>query len=533
MDNDKIEELKEKVANDPSSKLFLPLAEEYRKAGMLDEAVEVLQQGIERQPKYTSAVVALGKIYLEKEMFAEARSEFEKVVAQVPDNLFAQRKLADAYKKLGERDLAVEQYRKVIKLNPMDEEAQGILEELSKSPVTAPAEDLESVEELPAEEEGTVLEFEEDTDVDEFASTEKLTPIEEEEAEQEFFEAFEEEAAPVDVFPESFEGEAAPSDVFPESFEGESAPSDVFPEAIEEAESAEDIAEAFEFENVEEEEEFLEALEEAAPVEGLVEAAAEAAAILEETAFADEDMEALEEAEPVEDIAEALEEEEFLEAMEGEAPLEELVEAGEEAAEMFEEAAPVDEAVEAEEEVEEIEEEVEEVIEAATPAEEEADEVEEEVGKEVLEEVPVGEEAIEMEGEVAEALEEAAPVEEAVEAEEEVEEVIEAAAPAEEEAVGVEEEAGFGDLAEIAAGEEEPTVQKAEEYVAKADYTKAVSVYKEVLAHNPENIDAKQGLQEIESLLKLMGTEKEVIIARLELFLEAIMKRKDEFYRNA
>lgn len=66
MAKDEIEKLKEKVEKDPLSKLFVPLAEEYRKIGMLDEAVSVLLKGLENQPNYMTARVALGKIYLEK-----------------------------------------------------------------------------------------------------------------------------------------------------------------------------------------------------------------------------------------------------------------------------------------------------------------------------------------------------------------------------------------------------------------------------------------------------------------------------------
>jgi hypothetical protein len=47
---DDIERLKEKIDKDPDSKLFVPLAEEYKKAGMFDEAIDVLTICLERQP---------------------------------------------------------------------------------------------------------------------------------------------------------------------------------------------------------------------------------------------------------------------------------------------------------------------------------------------------------------------------------------------------------------------------------------------------------------------------------------------------
>jgi tetratricopeptide (TPR) repeat protein len=125
-----IEKLREKVDKDPNSKLFVPLAEEYRKEGMLDEAVDVLLKGIEAQPGYMSARVSLGKIYLEKGMPKEAREEFESVVRSIPDNLYAQKKLAEIYRNTGQRELAIQSYRTVLRLNAMDEEAMEVLRTL-------------------------------------------------------------------------------------------------------------------------------------------------------------------------------------------------------------------------------------------------------------------------------------------------------------------------------------------------------------------------------------------------------------------
>lgn len=129
---DNIEKLKEKVAKDPSSTMFVPLAEEYRKAGKFDEAISVLKSGIERQPAYTSARTALGKIYLTKGMLDEAKKEFEQVIKTAPGNLFAHRKLADISVALGDTAAAIKEFRHVMTLNPLDEEAQGILSKLER-----------------------------------------------------------------------------------------------------------------------------------------------------------------------------------------------------------------------------------------------------------------------------------------------------------------------------------------------------------------------------------------------------------------
>lgn len=127
-----LKRLKEKVDKDPNSKLFFPLAEEYKKVGMLDEAIDVLMKGLNSQPDYMSARVSLGKIYLEKSMVNEARAEFEKVINSKPDNLFAHRKLAEIYRNLGERDKALEEFRMVLTLNPLDEDTVRTITEIEK-----------------------------------------------------------------------------------------------------------------------------------------------------------------------------------------------------------------------------------------------------------------------------------------------------------------------------------------------------------------------------------------------------------------
>ncbi|HYA31886.1 MAG TPA: tetratricopeptide repeat protein [Thermodesulfovibrionales bacterium] len=127
---EEIEKLRSRVDKDPNSRLFLPLAEEYRKAGLPDEAISVILSGLERQPGYTSARVALGRIYLEKGMVDEARNEFEAVVKAIPDNLFAHRKLADIYRDGGEVEKAIAQYETVINLNPLDDDAKMCLSEI-------------------------------------------------------------------------------------------------------------------------------------------------------------------------------------------------------------------------------------------------------------------------------------------------------------------------------------------------------------------------------------------------------------------
>lgn len=130
MTNEDLEKLKKKVEKDHLSKLFVPLAGEYKKLGMTDDAINTLLLGLENQPDYPSARVALGKIYYEKDMLSEARVEFEKAVSSVPDNLLAHKRLAEIYYKQGEFSKAMDENQIILNLNPNDEEAKAMISSL-------------------------------------------------------------------------------------------------------------------------------------------------------------------------------------------------------------------------------------------------------------------------------------------------------------------------------------------------------------------------------------------------------------------
>jgi uncharacterized protein HemY len=58
-----IDRLATQLAKDPHSKAFLPLAEEYCKVGMWEEAVSVLEAGLKLYPGFITAMVILGRAY--------------------------------------------------------------------------------------------------------------------------------------------------------------------------------------------------------------------------------------------------------------------------------------------------------------------------------------------------------------------------------------------------------------------------------------------------------------------------------------
>jgi tetratricopeptide (TPR) repeat protein len=71
--------------------LFVSVAEIFRKRGMLDEAIVILEDGLRKFPHYHSARASLAKDYFYKGLMPESNAQLELVLQKNPDNLMAQR----------------------------------------------------------------------------------------------------------------------------------------------------------------------------------------------------------------------------------------------------------------------------------------------------------------------------------------------------------------------------------------------------------------------------------------------------------
>lgn len=125
-----IAKLTERIAKDPKSKLFVPLAEEYKKAGDTEMSIQVLQEGLTQNPGYVSARSLLGKLLIEKGDFPGAQKEFEEVVKAIPDNLMGQRKLGDVYALQDKPADALVHYKSALSLSPKDTEISLLISEI-------------------------------------------------------------------------------------------------------------------------------------------------------------------------------------------------------------------------------------------------------------------------------------------------------------------------------------------------------------------------------------------------------------------
>jgi tetratricopeptide (TPR) repeat protein len=127
----RIRDLKRRLELDPGSRLFVSLAEEYRRAGRIADALLTLQKGLQTHPHYISAQVALGRAYLEAGLIAEAIATFSKVLAADRANLVSAKSLADIYLSRGESVEAVKKY-KLYRALSGDRDVDDIIEQLEE-----------------------------------------------------------------------------------------------------------------------------------------------------------------------------------------------------------------------------------------------------------------------------------------------------------------------------------------------------------------------------------------------------------------
>jgi tetratricopeptide (TPR) repeat protein len=122
----RIEELKKKFDENPR-RYFAPLANEYRKAGDLQQAISICQAHLPQQPGHMSGHIVYGQALFEARQFDQARTVFETALALDPENLIALRYLGDIAFELGDRSGARGWYTRVLETDPRNEEIAALM----------------------------------------------------------------------------------------------------------------------------------------------------------------------------------------------------------------------------------------------------------------------------------------------------------------------------------------------------------------------------------------------------------------------
>jgi tetratricopeptide (TPR) repeat protein len=138
---DRLTQLRARWEADPTSRIFLQLAEEYRHMGRVKEALAVLEKGLREHPGYLSALVAKGRCHIELGDGAAARGVLERVVKQDATQMVANKLLVRAYLETGEPAKARERLDLYTLLNDSDPEIEELRRRVRALERPAPAEE--------------------------------------------------------------------------------------------------------------------------------------------------------------------------------------------------------------------------------------------------------------------------------------------------------------------------------------------------------------------------------------------------------
>ena len=116
---------------DPQGRAFVPLADAYRRAGRLDEALDVVTEGLQRHASLSSGHVVLARVHRDRGEGEAARRAYERVLELDGENVEALREMGILHLDAGRSEDARPLLQKARALDPEDPEVRARLTSLT------------------------------------------------------------------------------------------------------------------------------------------------------------------------------------------------------------------------------------------------------------------------------------------------------------------------------------------------------------------------------------------------------------------
>ncbi|MFA5516078.1 MAG: tetratricopeptide repeat protein [Desulfuromonadales bacterium] len=130
----KIANYTEIMAKDPHSTAFVPLSDAYRQMGLLEDALEVAEKGVEALPRFCPGYVVLGRTQFDRDNIVGAADAFEAAYALDNESLPAIKGLARVLVRQKNLDRARALLKDAAKLAPDDSFIKKMLSSLPPEP---------------------------------------------------------------------------------------------------------------------------------------------------------------------------------------------------------------------------------------------------------------------------------------------------------------------------------------------------------------------------------------------------------------
>jgi len=107
------------LRKDPGAYSFAPLSDMYRELGLLEDALKVARKGCDLHPDFAAGQMALARAAFESALKYDAKRALEAVIRITPENIEAQRLLADIYSADGDEAAAMRCLEIASSLDPL------------------------------------------------------------------------------------------------------------------------------------------------------------------------------------------------------------------------------------------------------------------------------------------------------------------------------------------------------------------------------------------------------------------------------
>src|SRR5437667_10854076 len=132
-----IDKLEARFRDNPKGRNFAPLADAYRKAGLIDNAIDLCQNGLKLHPDYVSAYIVYARCLVDKKDEAGAHGVFTQVLDLDGENIIALRGLAELAERNGKFEEEVEWLTRLLNADPMNGDAAEALARAKRKVGTA------------------------------------------------------------------------------------------------------------------------------------------------------------------------------------------------------------------------------------------------------------------------------------------------------------------------------------------------------------------------------------------------------------
>jgi tetratricopeptide (TPR) repeat protein len=134
-----IDKLEARFRDNPKGRNFAPLADAYRKAGLIDNAIDLCQNGLKLHPDYVSAYIVYARCLVDKKDDPAALGVFKQVLGLDGENIIALRGLAELAERNGKYEEEVEWLSRLLNADPMNGDAAEALARAKGKAAAAPA----------------------------------------------------------------------------------------------------------------------------------------------------------------------------------------------------------------------------------------------------------------------------------------------------------------------------------------------------------------------------------------------------------